>query len=118
MLERAPSWPSFPESAHGRLSSIWRARCKPQRLVEFLDLIQSFSPPRCRLLSRFSNPAPQLARHQLPEHGHPGTAVIETGDCMEILAPIFSEHMCVGFCNLLERLQAVGRESGRDHDQI
>src|SRR5437868_3396414 len=65
-----------------------------------------------------SHPTFELAQRHLPEHQHARRAVVETGDGEKILAAVAVEDAGVLDRNLLQRLQAIGGKSGRDHDQI
>src|SRR5437588_11657293 len=65
-----------------------------------------------------SHPTFELAQCHLPEHQHARRAVVETGDGEKILAAVAMEDAGVVDRNLLQRLQAIGGKSRRDHDQI
>src|SRR5262249_1956292 len=61
-----------------------------------------------------SYPPSELAQRELADHQHARLAVVETRDRKEILAAIAVKDMSVLARDLLERLQTVGREAGRD----
>src|SRR5712671_5671543 len=65
--------------------------------------------------SNLSNPALQLAQHQLADHIHAGIRVVQAWDESELLAAIVLEDLGVFLRNLFQRLEAIGGESRRHH---
>ena len=61
-----------------------------------------------------TDPALKLAQHQLADHVHAGIAVVQAGNGGKLLAAIVPEDLGILLRDLLQRLQAIGREAGRD----
>src|SRR5690606_19812425 len=64
-----------------------------------------------------SEPAAELAPHQMLQQFHARRAVVEAGKRRELLTAMLAEEFRVLDGDLLERLDAVGREAGRDHGE-
>src|SRR5215470_10953424 len=64
------------------------------------------------------HPALQLAQRDMPDDQHARVAIIKTRDRHKILAAITLEHIGVLDPDLLQSLEAVGREARRDHGQL
>src|SRR2546430_15152648 len=54
----------------------------------------------------------------MAQQRHAGFAVVEARDCGEIVSAVMAENLGVLARDLLERLQAVGREARRHHREI
>ena len=70
------------------------------------------------LCAMVSNPTFQLPQRDLRDHLHAGRAVVEAGDRREILPAVLLEDVRVLDRDLLQRLETVGGEAGRDHRQV
>src|SRR6202041_2233736 len=64
--------------------------------------------------SQRSDPALKFAQHQLTDHVHAGVAVVQAGDCRELLAAIVPEDLGVLLRDFFQGFQAIGGEPGRD----
>ena len=79
------------------------------------DVRKARTAARYRKIFRQLYPALKLAQHELADHVHAGLGIVEAGDRGELLAAIVFEDLCVFLRDLLQRLQAIGGEAGRDH---
>src|SRR4051794_19936349 len=61
------------------------------------------------------DPALELAQHQRSDHIHAGVAVVEAGNRGKLLAAIVLEDLGILLRDLLQRLEAVGGKTRRDH---
>src|SRR5579884_3763621 len=64
------------------------------------------------------NPALELAHDHVADDRHAALTVVEAGDVREILAPRPAENLGVLDGDLFQGLETVGREAGRDDDQV
>src|SRR5262245_27756963 len=91
--------PSFvPKCAACSTASSWR--CKAHAETYALD------------------PALELTRDDVADHGHAARAIIETGDRSKVFAPRLLENSRVLHRNLLQSFETVGREAWRDDREI
>ena len=67
---------------------------------------------------RISQPALKLALDQMHQHGDAILAVVQTGNVGEFFAAMLEEDFLVLLRDLLERLDAVGCEAGRENRDI
>src|SRR5262245_13102469 len=65
-----------------------------------------------------SHPALQLAQGDMPDYQHARITIVKTRDRHKILAAIALEHIGVVDRDLLQGLEAVGREAGCDHGEL
>src|SRR5215467_12352812 len=77
-----------------------------------------FSPAELCVQPAASHPSLQLAQRDMPDDQHARVAIVKTRDRHKILAAITLEYIGVVDPDLLQSLEAVGREAGRDHRKL
>src|SRR5262249_41414023 len=108
-----------------RNSSWWMAASRSASCISTTSCAPGSRKPRSSPASSRSKspnrrlyPALELPQRHLPDHQHAGRAVVEARYCREILAPALFEDTLPLDCDLLQRFEAIGRKTRRDHREI